>query len=151
MDKKKLFDNIINVTKIVAPAVVTQQVYDKMFNHHFHTFTPFYFTIEDFPNLTSERHEFYSDNKSKLVGYIYKYKNSPQNGLFVFADCAVNTDLDSAKLAEIAGLSEEEAALLKDGQLIEEPVTRRTGRKMDATSTAIAATTTMVPAVLFSA
>ena len=85
MDKKKLFDNIINVTKIVAPAVVTQQVYDKMFNHHFHTFTPFYFTIEDFPNLTSERHEFYSDNKSKLVGYIYKYKNSPQNGLFVFA------------------------------------------------------------------
>ena len=29
------------------------------------------------------------------------------NGLFVFADCAVNTDLDSAKLAEIAGLSAE--------------------------------------------
>ncbi len=28
-----------------------------------------------------------------------------ENGLFVFADCAVNTDLDSAKLAEIAKLS----------------------------------------------
>ena len=27
------------------------------------------------------------------------------NGLFVFADCAVNTDLDSEKLAEVAGLS----------------------------------------------
>lgn len=30
-----------------------------------------------------------------------------ENGVFVFADCAVNTDFDSAKLAEIAGLSAE--------------------------------------------
>ncbi|MCR5216359.1 MAG: phosphate acetyltransferase [Lachnospiraceae bacterium] len=30
-----------------------------------------------------------------------------ENGLFVFADCAVNTDLDSEKLAEIAALSAE--------------------------------------------
>jgi phosphate acetyltransferase len=30
-----------------------------------------------------------------------------ENGLFLFADCAVNPDLDSAKLAEIAGLSAE--------------------------------------------
>ena len=30
-----------------------------------------------------------------------------ENGLFVFADCAVNTDFDSAKIAEIAGLSAE--------------------------------------------
>ncbi|MBQ1894497.1 MAG: phosphate acetyltransferase [Clostridiales bacterium] len=30
-----------------------------------------------------------------------------ENGLFVFADCAVNTDFDSAKLAEIAKLSAE--------------------------------------------
>ena len=30
-----------------------------------------------------------------------------ENGLFVFADCAVNTDFDSEKLAEIAGLSAE--------------------------------------------
>ena len=29
------------------------------------------------------------------------------NGLFVFADCAVNTDFDSEKLAEIAMLSAE--------------------------------------------
>ena len=34
------------------------------------------------------------------------------NGLFVFADCAVNTDLDSEKLAEIAGLSAESFKLL---------------------------------------
>lgn len=30
-----------------------------------------------------------------------------ENGLFVFADCAVNTDVDSAKLAEIASLAAE--------------------------------------------
>lgn len=30
-----------------------------------------------------------------------------ENGKFVFADCAVNTDFDSAKIAEIAGLSAE--------------------------------------------
>ncbi len=34
------------------------------------------------------------------------------NGLFVFADCAVNTDFDSAKLAEIAGLSAESFRML---------------------------------------
>ncbi len=35
-----------------------------------------------------------------------------ENGLFVFADCAVNTDFDSAKLAEIAGLSAESFKML---------------------------------------
>lgn len=34
------------------------------------------------------------------------------DGLFVFADCAVNTDFDSAKLAEIAGLSAESFKML---------------------------------------
>ncbi len=35
-----------------------------------------------------------------------------ENGLFVFADCAVNTDFDSAKLAEIAELSAESFKML---------------------------------------
>lgn len=35
-----------------------------------------------------------------------------ENGLFVFADCAVNTDFDSPKLAEIAGLSAESFKML---------------------------------------
>jgi phosphate acetyltransferase len=35
-----------------------------------------------------------------------------ENGLFVFADCAVNTDFDSPKLAEIAGLSAESFEML---------------------------------------
>lgn len=35
-----------------------------------------------------------------------------ENGLFVFADCAVNTDFDSEKLAEIAGLSAESFKML---------------------------------------
>ncbi len=85
MDKKKLFENILNVTKVVAPAVVTQQVYDKMFGHHFLTFKPFYFSISDFPNLERERYVFHSDNRLKLVGYIYKYKNLTNQGIFVFA------------------------------------------------------------------
>lgn len=38
------------------------------------------------------------------------------NGLFVFADCAVNTDLDSAKLAEIAGLSAESFKMFTGGE-----------------------------------
>ncbi len=35
-----------------------------------------------------------------------------ENGLFVFADCAVNVDFDSNKLAEIAGLSAESFEML---------------------------------------
>jgi phosphate acetyltransferase len=35
-----------------------------------------------------------------------------ENGLFVFADCAVNTDFDAPKLAEIAGLSAESFEML---------------------------------------
>lgn len=35
-----------------------------------------------------------------------------ENGLFVFADCAVNVDFDSEKLAEIAGLSAESFEML---------------------------------------
>lgn len=38
------------------------------------------------------------------------------NGLFVFADCAVNTDVDSAKLAEIAGLSAESFKMFTGGE-----------------------------------
>ncbi len=38
------------------------------------------------------------------------------NGLFVFADCAVNTDLDSEKLAEIAGLSAESFKFFTGGE-----------------------------------
>ncbi len=38
------------------------------------------------------------------------------NGLFVFADCAVNTDLDSEKLAEIAGLSAESFRFFTGGE-----------------------------------
>lgn len=38
------------------------------------------------------------------------------NGLFVFADCAVNTDLDAEKLAEIAGLSAESFEMLTGGK-----------------------------------
>ena len=83
MDKKKIFDNIINVGKLVGPAVVTKQVYDKMFAHHFTTFEPFYFSFHDFPNLDKERHVFYSEAKLKLVGYIYKYKDINYKGLFI--------------------------------------------------------------------
>lgn len=38
------------------------------------------------------------------------------SGIFVFADCAVNTDLDSAKLAEIAGLSAESFKAFTGGE-----------------------------------
>jgi phosphate acetyltransferase len=38
------------------------------------------------------------------------------NGVFVFADCAVNPDLDSAKLAEIAGLSAESFKTFTGGE-----------------------------------
>ena len=85
MDKKKLLDNIIGVGKIVGPAVVTQQVYDRMFNHHFYSFKPIFFDNSDFPELESERYIFHSDSKQNLVGYIYKYKLDNYKGLFVFA------------------------------------------------------------------
>ena len=85
MDRKKIFEEIIGVTKVVAPAVVTQQVYSRMFNHHFLTFKPFYFEASDFPNLERKRYTFSSCNKHKLVGYIYQDKNVDKHGIFVFS------------------------------------------------------------------
>lgn len=85
MNKKKIFEEIIGVTKVVAPAVVTKQVYDAMFNHHFITFKPFYYSIEDFPKLTRERHEFKSCTRNTLVGYVYSYKSKQNKGIFVFS------------------------------------------------------------------
>ena len=85
MDKKKLFDNIISIAKVVTPAIVCERVYDKMFNHHFFSYKPLAFSLEDFPNLSSERHTFYSESKNLLVGYIYKdNKFENYKGLFIF-------------------------------------------------------------------
>ena len=85
MDKKKLFEEIVNATKVVGPAIITERVYESMFKHHFYTFKPIYFTIEDFPDLSRTRYTFYSCNKHLLVGYIYKCKNVQNKGIFVFS------------------------------------------------------------------
>lgn len=84
MDKKKIFDAILSTGKILAPAVVTERVYDKMFNHHFFSYPPLTFTLNDFPNLSAKRYEFYSENRNLLVGYVYKYKDVKIRGLFIF-------------------------------------------------------------------
>ncbi len=84
MDKKQFFESLIGVTKVVAPAIATERVYNKMFGHHFSTFLPLYFSDQDFPKLEKERHVFKSINKKKLVGYIYKQKGKQIKGIFVF-------------------------------------------------------------------
>lgn len=86
MDKKKLIENIITTSKVLAPAIIAEKIYEKMFNHHIYTFSPLYFSNEDFPNLVSHRHEFRSENKNLLVGYIYKSINNKDiKGLFIFS------------------------------------------------------------------
>ena len=85
MDKKKLFENILSVAKVVTPAIVCETVYNKMFNHHFYTDKNLYFSQSDFPNLLHERYTFHSESKNTLVGYVYKDKAFKKyNGLFVF-------------------------------------------------------------------
>ena len=85
MDKKTLFSSLLNVAKVATPAIVTESVYEKMFNHHFFSFKPLWFTMDDYPDLIRERHTFYSYNKNKLVGYIYQTKTGKKKGIFVFA------------------------------------------------------------------
>ena len=85
MDKKKLFNTILDVAKTVTPAIVTEQIYDKMFGHHFFSYRPLYFSLEDYPDLIRERHHFYSYSKNRLTGYIYQCKTSTKKGIFVFA------------------------------------------------------------------
>lgn len=84
MDKKAFFKGLFEATKVVAPAIATQQVYDKMFGHHFSTYTPLYFSDTDFPKLEKERHVFKSINKKRLIGYIYQQKSKQNKGIFVF-------------------------------------------------------------------
>ena len=84
MDKKQFLEGLLGVTKVVAPAIATQRVYDKMFGHHFTTFAPQYFSDEDFPKLERERHKFKATTKKQLIGYIYKQKGKQNKGIFVF-------------------------------------------------------------------
>ena len=85
MDKKKIFDNLINAGKVLGPAVLTERIYNMMFNHRFSCYTPLFYQLEDFPDLVRERHEFYSYSKNKLVGYIYSIKSQQNKGIFVFS------------------------------------------------------------------
>ena len=85
MAKKSIISHIVTIAKTVAPAVVTQRVYNKMFNHRFTAKEPFAFNVYEFPGLNRERHEFLSNKKNKLVGYIYFHDDKPLSGVFVFA------------------------------------------------------------------
>ena len=85
MDKKKLFTDILSIAKAVTPAIVTEGVYEKMFGHHFFSFRPLWFDMDDFPDLTREKHTFHSYSKNKLIGYIYQCKTRTKKGIFVFA------------------------------------------------------------------
>ena len=85
MDKKSLFNSLLNVAKVATPAIVTESVYEKMFNHHFFSFKPLWFTMDDYKDLARERHTFYSYSKNKLVDYIYQTKTGKKKGIFVFA------------------------------------------------------------------
>ena len=85
MDKKAFFKGLFEATKVVAPAIATERVYDKMFGHHFSTYLPLYFTMDDFPKLKRERHEFKSYSKKRLIGYIYYQKTTQIKGIFVFS------------------------------------------------------------------
>ena len=85
MDKKKLFSDLFSIAKTVTPALVTEGVYEKMFNHHFFSFRPLWFDMEDFPDLTRERHQFKSYSKNRLIGYVYQCKTPTKKGFFVFA------------------------------------------------------------------
>ena len=85
MDKKKLFTDIFSIAKVVTPALVTEGVYERMFHHHLFYFRPLWFGMDDFPDLTRERHTFYSYSKNLLVGYVYQCKTGTKKGIFVFA------------------------------------------------------------------
>lgn len=85
MDKKKLLDELIGVSKVLAPAIIVERVYDKMFNHHFFSYKPLFYEIDDFPLLKRERYTFHSYSKNQLVGYIYQRKGMQNKGIFVFA------------------------------------------------------------------
>ena len=69
----------------VGPPVATTIMFDKMFGHHINTYDPIYFSIEDFPGLKREHHEFISDKGQKLVGYIYYRDGIEKTGLVVLA------------------------------------------------------------------
>lgn len=83
MDKKGLFEGLLKAGKIIAPAVITKTVYDKMFNHHFYRNKDLTFSLEDFPNLIRIKQKFKSGNNT-LIGYIYADKTMQNRGIFVF-------------------------------------------------------------------
>lgn len=85
MDKKKFFEELVNAGKVLGPAILTERIYNMMFNHRIHCYKPLFFQMDDFPDLTRERHTFYSYSKNQLVGYVYSLKNAQNKGIFVFS------------------------------------------------------------------
>ena len=82
MDKKKLFNTILDVAKTVTPAIVTEQIYDKMFGHHFFSYRPLYFSLEDYPDLIREK----SIKLSVTTGLEALGRSSDLNKLVTFWD-----------------------------------------------------------------
>ena len=85
MAKKSILSHIVTIAKTVAPAVVTKRVYDKMFAHRFYCDKLLTFSMSDFPDLTREKHIFYSGKRNKLTGYLYQKEGMEIKGVFIFA------------------------------------------------------------------
>lgn len=85
MAEKNLVSHIATIVKTVAPAIVTKKVYDKMFGHRFQTNLLLAFQLSDFPGLVREKHQFFSNSKKRLIGYLYQREGMDIKGVYVFA------------------------------------------------------------------
>ena len=84
MDKSDLFDAFLKVAKVATPMIVTERVYNGMFNHHINSYKPLSFSLDDFPRLEREKYTFKS-GKNTLVGYVYNDKNLNPDKIIVFS------------------------------------------------------------------
>ncbi len=76
MDKKiKIIRIIVVVLAIVVvfPFAFSAIVYERNFNQRYEVYEPLSRTLDEFPNLSSERHTFESNKGQQLVGYQYSY------------------------------------------------------------------------------
>ena len=82
--RDKIKDALLGEVKKSGPHIMTEVLFQKVFNHHTNSDPISTFSNEDFPLLKAEK-AYFKSGKNTLTGYFYSYNNVDKSKITVFA------------------------------------------------------------------